>query len=424
MPLRGVSPPSGLGYNQKSSTSCGRAERSRSPSVKQPFIISSETRKRCRVQPATIEALDHFATVNLEHYHLLYGSPLLDFSLYLRNGQEILEFMQTHEFSRSILDQLAETMRGYYDNTDILVHKGDLARLERCLNVVRRGYYKQALEAHPSLKSKIAPLLASLGEISQGIVGGGISEGLVTNATITAQRLVANLGDPADAILKATKLVQLAPVLYDHAALVAVVAPAIATLPQAPSIEIKDLADLALSGLFHDIGRTVMPTAIVRLPTRDYPTEYEEPKTHTTDGFDVLCNAINQGVMLPETIAQVVLEHHERFGGGGYPRGRQGRAEDDPLDGIQTFVRIVGIADTYVSLIMPRPGQPSLSPQGALATMRQSETDFDPDYFRPFQKMIQAKAAALFSATNDGSKGASKGKILIIDEGRVAKIQK
>lgn len=104
-----------------------------------------------------------------------------------------------------------------------------------------------------------------------------------------------------------------------------------------------DLALLHTAGLFHDLGKVAIPEAILHKPARLTPEEYEVIKGHAAIGERILAEV---GPL--REVARMVGEHHERFEGGGYPRGTRG-------DTITLGGRILAVADTLDSILSDRP---------------------------------------------------------------------
>ena len=82
--------------------------------------------------------------------------------------------------------------------------------------------------------------------------------------------------------------------------------------------------DLTIAGLFHDIGKTLVPKDILDKPGKLTPQEYEIVKMHSKMGYDLL---ISSG--LNARILNAILNHHERCDGSGYPNGIDGSKIDD-----------------------------------------------------------------------------------------------
>ncbi|UJF33306.1 HD-GYP domain-containing protein [Paenibacillus hexagrammi] len=105
----------------------------------------------------------------------------------------------------------------------------------------------------------------------------------------------------------------------------------------------KDLMQIALGGLLHDIGNAKVDYAILEKKHSLTRPEMEEIKQHTLIGYNVLKNlsAINEGAKLS------ALQHHEREDGSGYPLGVKG-------DKIHIYAKIIAIADIYHAMTSDR----------------------------------------------------------------------
>lgn len=107
----------------------------------------------------------------------------------------------------------------------------------------------------------------------------------------------------------------------------------------------------------HDCGKIGVPESILNYPGPLQPEEYEVIKKHPVWGADVARQA-----MLPERVINIILYHHEKYGGDGYPEGRRG--DDIPLE-----ARIVSIADVFDAMTSDRPHRKAYGPAEAEATM-------------------------------------------------------
>jgi putative two-component system response regulator len=128
----------------------------------------------------------------------------------------------------------------------------------------------------------------------------------------------------------------------------------------------------------HDIGKIGIPDAILLKPGRLTDEEFEQIKTHTTIGAEILSGSRSQLLGMAERIA---LTHHERWDGRGYPRGLAG--EQIPLPG-----RIVAVADVFDALTHERPYKPAWPLQEAVAEIpSQAGGQFDPDVVGAFLQL-------------------------------------
>ena len=123
---------------------------------------------------------------------------------------------------------------------------------------------------------------------------------------------------------------------------------------------------LLLAGYLHDIGKIVVPVAILTKPGKLSPEEYNLIKNHVQAGFDLL-----KDISFPWNVARAVLEHHERLDGSGYPNHIK---EDE----ISMEGRILAVADVVLSMAAARPYRNAFGIDAALAEIeRGSEVIYD-----------------------------------------------
>ena len=104
-------------------------------------------------------------------------------------------------------------------------------------------------------------------------------------------------------------------------------------------------------GLFHDVGKFMLPAGVLRKPGKLTPDEFEIIKTHTTEGFHLLGRYSN----IPEPVKNAALMHHEKCDGSGYPYGLKG-------DEVDRFSKIVTIADIFDAMTSERVYRAAMCP--------------------------------------------------------------
>lgn len=112
---------------------------------------------------------------------------------------------------------------------------------------------------------------------------------------------------------------------------------------------------LRLAALVHDLGKISIPAEILAKPTKLTEVEMSMIRTHPRSGYEIL-----KKVEFPWPIAQIVLQHHERINGSGYPQGL--RAADILLE-----AKILGVADVVDAMCSHRPYRAALGIDKALA---------------------------------------------------------
>ena len=142
------------------------------------------------------------------------------------------------------------------------------------------------------------------------------------------------------------------PYTAGHQQRAARIAAAIAREMGLPEMQIQGLY---LAGIIHDVGKISVPAEILSKPGKLSKAEAELVQAHPQSGYDIL-----KDVAFPWPIAQIVLQHHERIDGSGYPRGLAGEA-------ILIEARILAVADVVEAMNSHRPYRSALGPEVALA---------------------------------------------------------
>lgn len=133
--------------------------------------------------------------------------------------------------------------------------------------------------------------------------------------------------------------------------------------------------DIIRAAKLHDIGKISVPDAVLLKPGRLTPEEFEQVKLHTVFGASVVDEALHdfaENVPFLEVARDIVLSHHEKWNGTGYPNALAGA--DIPLAG-----RIVAIADVYDALISERTYKKQSTHEEAMAIILDGAgSHFDP----------------------------------------------
>lgn len=144
----------------------------------------------------------------------------------------------------------------------------------------------------------------------------------------------------ADALISLAKLRQHDEYTFTHCVNVAVLSLGFARFHSMPD---EHLRPLGIAALFHDVGKSLVPSEILNKPGRLSENEFKIIKRHPADSYRLL--KMEQEVT--GDILRGIAEHHEKLNGQGYPRGLAG-------DEIHPFARIIGICDIYDALTSDR----------------------------------------------------------------------
>lgn len=170
---------------------------------------------------------------------------------------------------------------------------------------------------------------------------------------------------------------------YDHCRRVAIYANRLA---RALGWKRSAARDLALAGLAHDLGKTWIGNSVLHKESALSHDERQEMQRHP-----VIAARILEIYGAPEWLAEVVLHHHEAYGGGGYPDGLAGEE-------IPTGARILTVVDVFDALTSARPYKAAMS----LAEARDwianhASTHFDPAVVAAFTGLLESSPSFIIA---------------------------
>jgi|CXWL01.1.fsa_nt_gi HD-GYP domain-containing protein (c-di-GMP phosphodiesterase class II) len=189
-----------------------------------------------------------------------------------------------------------------------------------------------------------------------------VFDGIKTGAPIDSQALRTIVSQTIEVLLHhQTVLTSLAmiqrlqkgqPDLYVHVSDTAVLA---LTIGSEHGLEAPALEHLGMGAILHDLGQIRLPQNLFHKTTAYTPPEWDLVRQHPQLGADMVQDAPD----FPEDSRRIILEHHERLNGSGYPHGLTGSA-------ISPLSQLTALVDVYDALVVMRAGRPSLSPSEAM----------------------------------------------------------
>ncbi|RNB83394.1 HD-GYP domain-containing protein [Brevibacillus fluminis] len=257
-----------------------------------------------------------------------------------------------------IVDAVPEELRMEAINT-IKVGLSDIAQLS---------------VAHTNIQSmmKSGRAIRSFQKIFRGII-----------SSLTENRMAINL-------LATTKIQE--SYVYTHSLNVAIYS---CQLALENGLPLKDIEEIGLGAMLHDLGKLYVSRDILQKPGKLTDEEFEQVKLHCQLGFDT----IRKVHEIPLPVAHCALQHHERIDGTGYPRGLTG-------DEIHRYAKIISVIDVFDAVTNPRPYRSAELPHKGLELLYAgSGTQFDSRQVDMFKKCIAIYPPGLTVKLNDGRVG-------------------
>ena len=143
----------------------------------------------------------------------------------------------------------------------------------------------------------------------------------------------------------------------------------------------ETIEGIYIAAILHDIGKISIPSEFLNKPGRLEVLEFEIIKTHPQSAYDML-----KAIDFSYPVAQIILQHHEKYNGSGYPRSI--KAEDILIE-----ARILTVADVVEAISSHRPYRPSLGIEYALQEISENAGQlFDPNVVTACLRLFQIKS--------------------------------
>lgn len=139
----------------------------------------------------------------------------------------------------------------------------------------------------------------------------------------------------------------------------------------------REVSNIAVAALAHDLGKVRISDEILNKPSRLTADEYEQIKEHVSLGYEIVKE------LLPEPITEIILQHHERIDGSGYPNGLKG-------DAICKGAKILAIADSFDAMHTERPYKLGMDIPAIITELRRcSNTSYEAELVELFIELVR-----------------------------------
>lgn len=154
----------------------------------------------------------------------------------------------------------------------------------------------------------------------------------------------------------------------------------------------KQLNEIALGGVFHDIGKTKIPVSLLNKKGKLSDEEFAIIKNHSEYGFEILRKQSNISLLS----AHCAYQHHEKLNGMGYPRGLKG-------DEIHPYAKIMAVADVFDALTSTRSYRNAMLPHEAIEVLfTEANIHFESSIIQTFRQSVASYPKGVTVKLNTG----------------------
>ncbi len=139
----------------------------------------------------------------------------------------------------------------------------------------------------------------------------------------------------------------------------------------------REVFEIGMAGLLHDIGKTKIPGEILNKPARLTPEEFEVMKQHSYLSYKIVATDTE----IPFDVKAGILQHHEKMNGSGYPHGLIGSQ-------IHPYAKILTVADIFDALVTERPYKKGKSPREAVEMLLAMSEELDKNALQSFMRVL------------------------------------
>lgn len=139
----------------------------------------------------------------------------------------------------------------------------------------------------------------------------------------------------------------------------------------------KDVYNIGIAGLLHDMGKSKIPLEVLNKPGRLNDEEFAIMKQHSMLGFEIL----REKKDFSDAVSLAVLQHHEKMNGKGYPLGCTSEK-------IIPYAKILSVADVYDALVTERPYKKAFSQRDAVELIMSMTDELDITAMRSFMESV------------------------------------
>ncbi len=306
----------------------------------------------------------------------------LNFSIWIKGTDQLVEFLSPLDDAHDKINRLSKLLSvisRYQSISNLMIHNGDIDNFQAHIRAQRLAQINQ-----DHIDPVVTDSYMKLANVSDRICT-TIDHGTIEEAQQIAMETVMAVQDNKNLLSMLSDLMSESSGLYDHTAIVTLLATSIG---QKLGFSENNLKIMALGCLFHDIGLTELD--ITDWYTKKIgPSDRKIYALHPQVGVEKLSEASARlSVQLPEEIFMITMQHHEKFNGSGFPNGRKGQLSKGNPNGIHVFASVVSLADHFSTYFVDLDGKVKYDKDPAIKAINRLDGYFDPVALHAFNSLV------------------------------------
>lgn len=299
------------------------------------------------------------------------------FDLYAEESMRVSHFVKADEripesdFFSSGQDSPVDTRREAENRNNLLISINDQAAYK---DFLERLASQKTGDDETASRRRVAIVMENSKLVAKDLVDNPRSGHAVNAAKESVNALIANVLDNRASFYGLMRINTYDYYTYVHSLNVCTL---LIGLGVTLGLDNKDLRELAIGGILHDVGKSKVPASLINKPGKLTDKELSEVKNHVTRGHLIL----KEHRDLPKRATFPLLQHHEKLNGKGYPNKLYG-------DQIHLFGRIASIIDIYDALTTKRSYKKAFRAFDALNFLGNQKEAYDQVIFKAFVEMI------------------------------------
>ena len=351
----------------------GEASKAASGPAAETFQIPPEWRERCEMLRLNAHNKGDYVPLHMDLIRTLVEATEISFIIYFSSGWDLVEFIRPKDFTPELIKEIIGIHKKWPVQTRILLKREDFPRYEKMCAAFRKKRFEQAAAGASVAFMPVFTCYAELSNASQIITRSAWHPDLYATVAAAASFPVGRLPSTKDILAFCANIVAKDPAIYDHAAVTAMVALAIAW--NALRLSKRETKFCGQAALMHDVERhcaylfkPAVPSVISEASIKDLKSQ----------------RAAN-GTGFHDCVLDVMRQYREKFGGGGFPEGLSGGDETSGTMGITRHARIVAIACAFSEYLLKRQDKQPLPLQTMMDMLElRAGSEFDPTIMESF----------------------------------------